>query len=129
MMRVSRNHLLIVALAAALFSPGCGGNSGSSTNDQNAMQTGSGGSTSSKGPSSCTPTHCTADVEYTLYSQQYCDNAENGPCGAELKAKVQCELANDTCTADNVQDRDKVNAACQSQISAFDMCSAANGAS
>lgn len=125
MMRSSGLHLWMVGLAAALVMQGCGGDSGPGTSNQNAGQTGAGGGASSKGgPSSCTPTRCPKDVEYTVYSQQYCDDAEKGPCGAELKAKVQCALANETCTADGIQDRSKVDEVCKAELDAFDKCNA-----
>lgn len=128
MKRISRTYLPILGLAAALLAPGCGGDSGSSnTSNQNSSQTGSGGSTSSSssGPSSCTPTRCKNDVEYTAYSQMFCDLTDMGPCGAQDKARVKCSLANETCTADGVQDRSSVEAACKAELDAFDKCNAA----
>jgi hypothetical protein len=129
MMGISRKYLPVLGFAAALLASACGGDSGSNTSNQNSSQTGSGGSSSSSGPSSCAPTKCPKDVEYSLYSQQFCDDVENGSCAAQWKARVQCALANETCTAAGIQDRAKVKAACQAQIDALNMCDPTLGGS
>lgn len=124
-MRISRMDLPTLGLAAALLASACGGDSGSNTSNQSSSQTGSGGSTSSSGgPSSCTPTRCPNDAQYNLFSQEFCDAEDKGPCAAQDKAHVQCALANETCTADGIQDRAKVQAACKAEIDAWQMCNA-----
>jgi hypothetical protein len=59
----------------------------------------------------------------------FCDATDKGPCGPQDKARVQCSLANETCTADGIQDRSKVEAACKAELDAFDKCNAALAAS
>jgi hypothetical protein len=127
-MKLSRMFSLVLGLAG-LLSQACGGDNsgpGGGTGGMGAgAAPGSGGATSSGTPSTCTPTRCKNDPDYSTNPQEYCDIQEQGPCGAPFKAFVACSLAHDTCLPDGNQDYTKIQASCSAENSAASMCFAA----
>ena len=128
-MKLSRTFSVVLGLAAAL-SQGCGGDSSSGPSGGSGGSGGGdpGNSNTASGPSSCSPTHCTNDPQYSVFSEDYCAlmkmdaDGKDAQCGKEFLAKNTCSLAHDKCNASNGQDYDVVMAACMAEFTAWQNC-------